>query len=148
MQGVTCWEWSTSSRLYIKYHNPSESFPPHSLQPQSQGSPPVLDGDTYSRRSICAGGCMACTFSSVSQAVKKSKQKSAPTDRSSIPILLCPWLFPAQEFRPILGTISLLMLLEGASRPSLNSSTWHMKPRLRSAKRATPRHAAQWPMPT
>lgn len=72
--------------------------------------------DTYSGRSTCAGGCRACTFSFVFQAVKQTQVSSHHSQTSHPFPSSAPGLFPAQK--PA-GPLSLLVLLGSATGPVL-----------------------------
>ena len=91
--------------------------------------PPVLDEDTHSGRSICAGGCMACTFSSVSQAVKESKHISTHRPVTHSPPLVT-LASPCSGAEASCGGRQLAGAVEGSNKPSLTSSSWRVKPRL------------------
>lgn len=123
---------SSASSLYLKYQNPLEShlqnpLESHLLLTSLPRASPVLEGDTHSRRSICAGGCMACTFSSVSQAVKKNKQISTHrlVTYSLHALILAVLCSGSSAYFQGLPACDWKALAGSALPPS---STWHIKP--------------------
>lgn len=72
---------------------------------------------------------MACTFSSVSQAVKESKHTSASTGQSPVPLPVT-LASPCSGAEASCGGCQLAGATEGSNKPSLTSSSWRVKPGL------------------
>ena len=86
--------------------------------------------DTHSGKSICAGGCRACTFSSVSRAGKeKHTQISTHRPVTHSPPLVTLGL-PRAGAEAYGRGRQFAGAMEGSHRPSLTSSSWRMKPKL------------------